>query len=207
MLSRSRIARLSVLFCGALTVSLLAALAWQWLVAPSNGPLGSSESGLIRAEFQLIDQHGNTRDAVEFRGQFMLVFFGFTHCPDICPVQLQIMTTALESLGAAADQATPIFITVDPARDTPEVLRDYVANFHPRLVALTGGAAEIGTVARHFRVYYAKATGGQAPADPADYLMDHTAIVYLIGPDGGYLSHFSPGTSAEDMAAGLRKYL
>jgi protein SCO1/2 len=102
---------------------------------------------------------------------------------------------------------TPIFITVDPARDTPEMLRDYVANFHPRLVALTGDAAAIGTVAKRYRVYYAKATGANAPSDPAAYIMDHSAIVYLMGPKGEYVAHFSPGTSAQAMAEELRDRL
>jgi protein SCO1/2 len=204
MMPRSRIARASALFCGVLILALLAALSWQrW-----SGRLPTSgDSALIKAEFQLIDQRGQTRDSAEFHGQFMLVFFGFTHCPDICPVELQTMTTALDQLGAAADKVTPIFITVDPARDTPQVMGEFVANFHPRLVALTGSEAEVGAVARRFRVYYAKATGGTASSDASDYIMDHTAIVYLIGPDGGYLSHFEPGTPAEEMAAALREYL
>jgi protein SCO1/2 len=204
MMPRSRIARVSALFCGVLILVMLAALGRQWW---SGGLQTSGDSALIKAEFQLIDQHGQARVSAEFRGQFMLVFFGFTHCPDICPVELQTMSTALDKLGAAADKVMPIFITVDPARDTPQVMAEYVANFHPRLVALTGSEAEVGAVARSFRVYYAKATGGTASSDSSDYIMDHTAIVYLIGPDGGYLSHFEPGTSADEMAAGLREYL
>jgi protein SCO1/2 len=204
MLPQSRIARASALFCGVLILALLAVLGWHWW----SGALPTSgDTALIKAEFRLVDQHGQTRTSAEFHGRFMLVFFGFTHCPDICPVELQTMTTALDQLGAAADKVTPVFITVDPARDTPQVMGEFVANFHPRLVALTGSEAEVGAVARHFRVYYAKATGGTASSDPNDYIMDHTAIVYLIGPDGGYLSHFEPGTSVDEMAAALREYL
>lgn len=161
----------------------------------------------VGGAFALTDQFGKPRTDADFRGQPMLVFFGFTNCPDICPVELQTMSDALDLLGAQAAKVTPIFITVDPARDTPEALRDYVANFHPRLVALTGSAEAIGAVAKAYRVYYAKATGESAPADPAAYLMDHTAIVYLMGPDGGFLTHFSPGTTAEAMAQGVRDRL
>jgi protein SCO1/2 len=207
VLPRSRIARASALFCGLLILGLLALLAWQRLFGESGGPLGSSQSSVIRAEFQLTDQFGERRDNNQFRGRFMLVFFGFTHCPDVCPVELQTMSDALDLLGDRAENVTPIFITVDPARDTSAVLRDYMTSFHPGFVALTGSEAEVGTVARNFWVAYAKETGGVAPADPADYIMNHTARVYLIGPDGAYLRHFSPGTPAEEMAEGLREYL
>ena len=158
--------------------------------------------------FALTDQFGKPRSDADFRGQYMLVFFGFTNCPDICPIELQTMSDALDRLDARlAAKITPIFITVDPARDTPDVLRAYVANFHPRLVALTGGADAIGTVAKSYRVFYAKATGANAPSDPAAYILDHSAVVYLMGPKGEYVAHFSPGTTAQAMAEDLRDRL
>lgn len=172
---------------------------WAWRNAGQEAVPG------IGGSFALTDQFGKPRTDGDFRGQYMLVFFGFTNCPDICPIELQTMTNALDQLGADAAKVTPIFITVDPARDTPAVLRDYVANFHPRLVALTGRADAIGAVAKSYRVFYAKATGTNAPSDPAAYIMDHTAIVYLMGPDGRYVTHFSPGTAAETMAQGMRE--
>ena len=157
--------------------------------------------------FALTDQFGKPRSDADFRGQLMLVFFGFTHCPDICPIELQTISDALDQLGDSAAKVTPIFITVDPARDTPAVLHDYVANFHPRLVALTGSAEAIGKVAKSYRVFYAKATGTNAPSDPAAYILDHSAVVYLMGPDGRYITHFSPGTTAKEMADQLDKAL
>ena len=126
---------------------------------------------------------------------------------DICPVELQTLSDAMDQLGKAADKVTPLFITVDPARDTPEVMRQYVANFHPRIVALTGSVADVGAVAKAYRVYYAKATGGTASNNDADYIMNHSAIVYLMGPDGRFVSHFDPGTSAAAMTEALRKLL
>jgi len=165
-------------------------------------------TALVGGPFTLTDQNGKPRSDADFRGQYMLVFFGFTNCPDICPIELQTMSDALDRLDAKqAAKITPIFITVDPARDTPDVLRAYVANFHPRLVALTGSAEAIGTVAKSYRVFYAKATGASAPSDPAAYILNHSAVVYLMGPKGEYVAHFNPGTTAQAMAEDLRDRL
>jgi protein SCO1/2 len=198
-LPQTRLARGAVLVSLALALAVVAFGLWR--------PLAPQATPTIGGAFALTDQFGKPRTDAEFRGRYTLVFFGFTNCPDVCPVELQTMSDALDRLGDAAAEVTPIFITVDPARDTPEALRDYTANFHPRLVALTGSAEAIGAVAKAYRVYYAKATGEAAPSDPAVYIMDHTAIVYLIGPDGRYVAHFSPGTAAEAMAEGIRERL
>jgi cytochrome oxidase Cu insertion factor (SCO1/SenC/PrrC family) len=165
------------------------------------------EPSLIGGAFSLTDQFGKTRTDADFHGQFLLVFFGFTHCPDICPVELQTLSDVMDQLGAAAAKVTPLFISVDPARDTPEVMKQYVANFHPRIVALTGSVADVAAVAKAYRVYYAKTTGGTASNNDADYIMNHSAIVYLMGPDGRFVSHFDPGTSAAAITETLRKLL
>ena len=175
------------------------------LPSPSVKVIGQA---LVGGPFTLTDHTGKRVTDQDFRGRYMLVFFGFTHCPDICPIALQTISDALDQLDAKqAAKVTPIFITVDPARDTPEVLRAYVANFHPRLVALTGSPEAIGKVAKSYRVFYAKATGANAPSDPAAYILDHSAIVYLMGPNGEYVAHFGPGTTAQAMAADLRDRL
>jgi cytochrome oxidase Cu insertion factor (SCO1/SenC/PrrC family) len=123
----------------------------------------------------------------------MLIYFGYTYCPDVCPTELQTMSDALDKLGATGEAVQPIFITVDPERDTVEHLADYVTAFHPRLVGLTGAPDEIRRVATAYKAYYAKAgiDGGE------DYAIDHTAFIYLVGKDGRYRGFLPPGTTPE----------
>ena len=157
-----------------------------------------SQQALVGGPFELVDQDGNVRRDSDFRGGYMLVFFGYTYCPDVCPTTLHDITLALDSLDeAVARRIQPIYITVDPARDTVAAMKAYVANFHPRLVALTGSDDQIAAAAKAYRVYYAKAGEGD------DYLVDHTAFIYLMDPEGRYASHFSHTTGAEDLAAAL----
>ncbi|MEA2782294.1 MAG: hypothetical protein QOK29_3838 [Rhodospirillaceae bacterium] len=164
---------------------------------------GGDEAGpgaaLIGGPFRLTDQNGQLRTDADFRGQYLLVFFGFVNCPDVCPTTLQTLSTALEKLGPDAAKVTPIFITIDPARDTPGVLKDYAANFTPRLVALSGSPADTAAVAKAYRIYYNKV------GDGPDYSMDHTGLVYLVGPDGKYRAHFGTEATADDIAKALRQ--
>ena len=157
----------------------------------------------VGGPFELVDGEGRTVTDEEFRGEYMLVYFGYTYCPDVCPTELQNMSRALELLGDEAEAVRPVFITVDPERDTPEVIESYVENFHPRMVGLTGSPEQIEKAAKSYRVYYKKAESGSA----SEYLMDHTSIVYLMGREGEFLRHFGYGTSPEDMAQGIRSYL
>jgi cytochrome oxidase Cu insertion factor (SCO1/SenC/PrrC family) len=198
-LPRSPWARAVAGICLLISLGLVGFGLWQ-AFAPQATPL-------IGGAFSLTDQFGKTRTDADFRGQFLLVFFGFTHCPDICPVELQTLSDVMDQLGAGGAKVTPLFITVDPARDTPDVMKQYVANFHPRIVALTGSVADVAAVAKAYRVYYARVTGGTASNNDADYIMNHSAIVYLMGPDGHFVSHFDPGTSAARMVDALRKLL
>ncbi len=158
----------------------------------------------IGGPFTLVDHDGKTRSDGDFRGEHLLIFFGYTYCPDVCPTALSDMALALDELGDEAAKVRPLFITIDPARDTPERLKTYVANFHPRLVGLTGSQEAVTAAAKAYRVYFAKS---KSEAAPGEYLMDHTSIIYLMGPDGRYLTHFSLGTSAETMAARIRENL
>ena len=169
-------------------------------LSPMSGEIAIGQA-LIGGPFHLIDQTGKPRTDTDFRGQVLLVYFGYTNCPDVCPTTLQTITNAMDKLGADAAKVTPIFITVDPERDTTEVLKAYASNFHPRLVALTGSADEIAAAAKAYRIYYAKV--GQE----TDYSMDHSSIVYLMGPDGKYLGHFGMDATADDIAAVLRARL
>jgi protein SCO1/2 len=136
----------------------------------------------------------------------MLVFFGFTNCPDICPAELQVMAASLDELGEKADKVAPIFITLDPERDTAEAVGAYVKNFGPRFIGLSGSPQDIDRAAKAYRVAYSKFVpeGGNAAAG---YSVDHTAFVYLMGPEGEYITHFPYGTPAAKMAETLRRYL
>ena len=156
---------------------------------------------LVGGPFHLTDHTGRRVTEQDFRGRFMLVFFGFTYCPDVCPTALQVMAAALDKIGAKAEQITPILITVDPERDTPEQLAMYVRSFHPRLIGLTGTPLEIDAVTKAYRVYVRK-----VPQENG-YTMDHTAIVYLMGKDGRFVAPFNMKRGAADAATDLRKYL
>jgi protein SCO1 len=168
---------------------------------PSVGQQVSGKA-LIGGAFTLTDNTGKRVTDQDFHGKYTLVFFGFTSCPDICPAGLQLMAGALEKLGTKAQRITPIFISVDPQRDTPEKLAAYVKNFDPRLVGLTGTPEEIAAVAKAYKVYYAKVPSKERPDD---YTMDHTSIMYVMDPKGEFVTHFTPSTSADDMAAKLDK--
>ncbi|MBV8169894.1 MAG: SCO family protein [Alphaproteobacteria bacterium] len=157
----------------------------------------------IGGPFALVDQTGARRTDADFRGKILLVYFGFTYCPDVCPTDLQEIAGALDRLGPDAAAVQPLFITLDPERDTPAHLKDYVALFHPRLVGLTGSAAAIKDAARAYRAYYAKVPLDGVKQD-GDYTVDHSAFIYLMGRDGGYLGFFPPGTPAELIAGTLR---
>ena len=162
----------------------------MWNREPVGGP------------FALVDHAGKRRTEADFRGKLMLVYFGFTYCPDVCPTDLQEIGLALDRLGPAGEAVQPLFITLDPERDTPEHLADYVSLFHPRLVALTGEASAIGEAARAYKVHYAK-----VPTSNGDYTVDHSAFIYLMDRDGGYIGFFPPGTSANRIVTAIRPHL
>jgi protein SCO1 len=185
---------------------LIGAIAGAGLLAlterSAEQPVATSGKALIGGPFALIDQNGKTVTDQDFRGRFMLVFFGFTHCPDICPAELQVMSQSLDALGAKAEKVVPIFITLDPERDTPEIVGAYVKNFGPRFLGLTGSPEAIAAAAKAYRVAYAK-----FQEDPSDYSIDHSALVYLMGKDGDYVAHFAYGTPPEKMAEELKRFL
>jgi cytochrome oxidase Cu insertion factor (SCO1/SenC/PrrC family) len=159
---------------------------------------------LVGGPFTLTDQNGKKITDKDFLGHYMLVLFGYTYCPDVCPTELQVMSAALDQLGAKADNVQPVFITIDPARDTPEVMKQYVANFHPRLLGLTGTPDEIAAAAKAYRVYYNRVDAGSASDS---YLMDHSSILYLMGPDGTFLKHFTYTTDSAELAKAIESAL
>ncbi len=156
----------------------------------------------IGGPFKLTDQNGRTVTDQDFKGRPFLVFFGFTHCPDICPTTLFEVSEILRVLGSDADRTRALFITVDPERDTPAVMKDYLSSFDPHLSGLTGDPAGIAAVAKAYRVYYKK-----VPSDQGGYTMDHTAIVYLMDKEGRFVAPFSLKRTIEAAAADLRRYL
>jgi len=175
--------------------------------APAGGPgvqLENVGKPKIGGPFNLVNQDGVAVSEADFKGQYMLVYFGYTYCPDVCPTSLSTMATALDILGPKADKITPIFITVDPERDDAEALKTYVGYFHPRLVGLTGSVAQIKAVAKAYKAYFAKSGDGY---NDGDYTMDHSSITYLMGPDGKFVTHFGHGVDAEAMAKKLAEVL
>ncbi len=196
----------SILLAILIGAGLGAAGRWLFFDQPLP-PLAERQSAVVGGSFSLIDQFGARVDDSDFRGKLMLVYFGYTYCPDVCPTELQTITLALEALGPAAGEIAPIFITVDPARDTVALMKDYASNFHPALKALSGSPEETAAAARAYRVYYAKVTDEGAEGGDEDYRMDHTAIVYLMDRKGRYLAHFPAATAPEKMAERLRRAL
>ncbi len=159
--------------------------------------------GPIGGPFALIDHNGRRRTDAEFRGKLMVIYFGYIGCPDICPADLTSIALALDQLGDAADEVQPVFITLDPERDTPVHLAEYVNAFHPRLLGLTGTPDEIRKVATAYKAYYVKAGN----AGGADYAVDHTAFIYLVGRDGGYLGFLPSSTTPERLRDVIRQML
>ena len=170
----------------------------------SGGGQGPSmpQVAAIGGPFNLTDQNGRTVTDQDFKGRPFLVFFGFTNCPDICPTTMFEISEIMKKLGPDADRMRALFVTVDPERDTPSALKDYLSSFDPRIVAVTGDEAAIAAVAKAYRAYFKR-----VPLAEGGYTMDHTAIIYLMGKDGRFVTPFSLKRTNDAAAAELRKYL
>ena len=164
-----------------------------------TSPLASATSA-IGGPFKLTDQNGKSISDQDLKGHPFLVFFGFTHCPEVCPTALFDISEVLGKLGPDADKVNAVFITVDPERDTPAALKEYLSSFNPRLIGVGGDADALAAVAKAYRVYYKK-----VPLKDGDYTMDHTAIVYLMDKNGQFVTPFSLKRRPEDAAADLRR--
>ncbi len=193
-----------------LVVAVLAGSAALWLRPGGLGGAVHAAVGIatpggvqVGGPFSLVDQTGKPVTQASWPGRWQLIYFGYTYCPDVCPTELQTIAAALDALGPLAAQVVPIFITIDPERDTPELLAGYVKLFDDRLIGLTGTPQQIAAVARAYRVYYAKVT----PKESTTYLMDHSSFLYLMGPDGTLRMLFDPATSAGDIAGAIRTRL
>lgn len=196
--------RRAILIFAALVMVLAAGIGgYAWMGQRLAGQAGSGEA-LVGGPFTMTDQNGKRVTEKDFLGKHMLVFFGYTYCPDICPTELQVMMAALDQLGPEAEKVHPVFVSIDPARDSPEVMKAYVENFGPSLTGLTGTPEEVAAMAKAYRAYYAKSGD---TSSPDAYLMDHSSIIYLMGPDGKFRKHFAYTTDAQRLAAELREQL
>jgi len=182
--------------------------AWTYVQPQKPGGIvssGTTSNGaaLIGGPFTLTDQTGQRRSEADLKGHYALVYFGYTYCPDICPTSLSTMSQALDLLAEQSPEKAaavlPVFITIDPERDTVDALAGYAEHFHPRFLALTGSTEEVAAAAKAYRIYYQKVEEPGA----SDYLMDHSSIIYLMGPDGGYLTHFTHATTVDELAKDL----
>ncbi|MGH6869862.1 MAG: SCO family protein [Rhizomicrobium sp.] len=179
------------------------ALGALWNMADNgSSPSAIVAAGTLGGPFALTDQGGQARTDKDFRGGFVLLYFGYSNCPDVCPTTLASMADALDKMGAKSARITPVFITIDPARDTPRVLKLYLAAFGPRFVGLTGSDAAIARVAGEYRVYLAK-----RPLKGGGYAMDHSGQVYLLGPDGRLVTFYDAPLDSKALAADLEKRL
>ena len=162
-----------------------------------------SGKAAVGTPFSLTNQHGKRVNLADFRGKVVLLYFGFTFCPDVCPTDLLAIAQTIKSLGKQGDHVLPVFITLDPARDTRELLREYVAAFHPRIVALTGNECDIRRIATAYKVFYEKVT----PPGATTYSVSHAALTFLLDRHGKYVLFFPPGTPPERMAVMVREQL
>jgi cytochrome oxidase Cu insertion factor (SCO1/SenC/PrrC family) len=186
----------SLLFCSGPTAAAEQPSAAQMMdeLMYGRGPVGGP--------FTLADQTGKQRSDTEFRGKLMIVYFGYTYCPDVCPTDLMAITQALDALGPASEGVQAVFITIDPERDT-KVLADYVSSFHHSLVGLTGSPDEIRKVANAYKAFYVKVQDERS----GDYSIDHAGVIYLMGRKGEYLGFMPPQTNPERLTEVLRKNL
>lgn len=195
-LTLTAVRRLALLVAATLVISANVA------VQAADQPLAR---GRIDGRFMLLDHFGEVVTDRSYRGKFQLIYFGYTGCPDVCPTAMVIINQALELLGDKAEQVQPLLISVDPERDTPAVLRDFVSYFNPRLVGLTGSPEMIERVAQNFRIRYEKV---RLPDDPPDvYRVDHSAGVFLMGPDGTFLAKFAHSATPQQIAGRILDYL
>jgi protein SCO1/2 len=156
----------------------------------------------IGGSFRLTDQNGKTVTDADLKGKWSLVYFGYTHCPDACPTALNDISIALEDLGTKRDAVRPVFITVDPERDTPDALKAYVTSFDAPILALTGTPEQVAQAAKGYRVYYAK-----HPEAGGEYSMDHSSVIYVMDPQGRFTASFTHESTPEQIAERLKKLL
>jgi cytochrome oxidase Cu insertion factor (SCO1/SenC/PrrC family) len=178
---------------------------WKVVAAGPRDQVTENAGISIGGPFTLTDQTGKTVTDHTYDGSFRLIYFGYTFCPDACPTELQVMAQALDTMGPDGAKVQPIFVTIDPARDTQAQMAKYVPLFDKRLAGLTGTAEQIAAIAKDYKVYYSKAPA--AGSDPGAYGMNHSSFVYLMDPNGKFLTVFSSDTDSDKMAAEIHRYM
>lgn len=196
MSSATRPLVIATAFAASLVVGLLIVF---WAM---GGVSKVAQPAAIGGPFQLTDQHGKAVTDKNLKGKPTLIFFGYTHCPDVCPTSLFEISEVLRAMGKDADKVNAVFISVDPERDTPATMKDYLSSFDPHLEGLSGDPAETAKVISSYRVYAKK-----VPTKDGDYTMDHTALIYLMDRDGRFVSPFNLKRTPEEAAAELKRYL
>jgi protein SCO1/2 len=191
-----------ILFAGLMLIVAASIAAYALMSSPQK-PAGFGEA-FVGGPFTMVNHKGEAVTEKSFFGKPMLLFFGFTFCPDVCPTELQVMAAALDELGDKGKDIQPIFVSIDPERDKPEVMAAYVSYFGDRFIGLTGSAEQVAAIAGAYRIFYARQENKERPSD---YLMDHTSIVYLMGSDGKFLKHFTYTTDAKVLAQGISEAL
>lgn len=187
----------------AIVLAMLVALLLGYAFVRTDGGSDSvTGKALVGGPFELVNHNGETVTDRDFLGQNLLIYFGFTYCPDICPTELSKMTAAIDMLPEGAN-VTPLFITIDPERDGVEEVKTYAGAFHPDMVGLTGTPEQIDAAAKAYRVYYAKNESGGS----TDYLMDHSSIIYFMDTEGEFVAHFTIESTPEEIAERVRKEL
>ncbi len=184
-----------------MSVAHLAAAFALVLLLADPAPMRAADIG---GPFELVDHHGNTVTESSYPGKYLLVFFGYTYCPDVCPTELLVLGQTLDLLAEDAARVQALFISVDPERDMATVLAEYMPNFHPDLIGLTGTPEQVTAAARSYRVFFHKSL---KQSEDEDYLVDHTSLVYLMSPEGKFVSHFVFGQEAETVARAIAKVL
>jgi protein SCO1 len=194
--------RLPTLLFGLSVALALCIAVFAWHVDSTDIGTAGQGRAVVGGPFTLTDQDGHTRTDRDFRGRWMIVYFGYTYCPDICPTTLQDIEDALRRLGPRAHAIVPLFITLDPARDKPAVLRKYLAAFGAQFVGLTGTPGQIASVAHAYHVYYAK-----HPLPGSGYSVDHASVIYLMAPDGQFASLLDDQQHATGLEKDLASHL
>src|SRR5437763_9226576 len=196
-----RFAIVAIVFAALLVIAagVVRALAFR---ETARGDAGTALASAIGGPFHLVDQNRKPVSDADLKGKWQLVFVGYTHCPDACPTALNEIALALDQLGEKRGEIEIVFITVDPERDTPEVMKSYVQSFDAPIIALTGSPDAVAQAAKAYRVFYAK-----HPRADGDYDMDHSAVIYVMNPEGRFTATFTPDSSADAIVQRLQKLI